>query len=106
MCKPSLGKFLGIGLFIILAIFGFGFVTMLLWNWLVPTLFSGPIITYWQALGLLVLSKLLFSGGHGSHHKNGHSNREHSWKVHLDKRLAENPNSLSPEGPSTMVTEN
>jgi hypothetical protein len=44
---------------------------MLLWNWLVPVLFAGPVITFWQALGLLILSKMLFwtmgRGGHGGH---------------------------------------
>jgi hypothetical protein len=39
-----------------------GFVVMSLWNWLVPALFGGRIITFWQALGVLVLSKLLFGG--------------------------------------------
>jgi hypothetical protein len=43
-----------------------GFVAMSLWNWLVPALFSGPMITYWQALGLIVLSRLLFGGLHRS----------------------------------------
>jgi hypothetical protein len=35
--------------------------TMYLWNWLVPELFSGPVINFWQTLGLLVLSKIFFS---------------------------------------------
>ena len=45
-----------------LFIAGVGAVTMLLWNWLVPSLFGGPVIQFWQALGLLLLSKILFSG--------------------------------------------
>lgn len=43
------------------------FVTQQLWNWLVPALFAGPFINFWQALGLLVLSKILFSGLGGKH---------------------------------------
>ena len=35
---------------------------MLLWNWLMPDLFGLTDITYGQALGVLVLSKLLFGG--------------------------------------------
>jgi len=35
---------------------------MLLWNSLVPELFHGPSLRYWQALGLLVLSRILFGG--------------------------------------------
>lgn len=61
------------GRFIFRAIvFGLGgaalitWVVMLLWNWLMPALFHLGEITYWQSLGLLVLSKILFgSHGHG-----------------------------------------
>ena len=47
-------------------------VVMLLWNWLMPDIFGLTTINFWQALGLLVLSKIFFSGGwkksrHGSH---------------------------------------
>jgi hypothetical protein len=44
-----------------------GAAVMLLWNWLVPALFRGPTLQYWQAVGLLILSRLLFGGlrGHG-----------------------------------------
>ncbi len=39
---------------------------MLLWNWLMPAVFSGArTIDYWQTLGLLVLSRLFFGGHHG-----------------------------------------
>jgi hypothetical protein len=41
------------------------FVVMLLWNALVPGLFSGPVIGFWQAAGLLVLSRILFGGFRG-----------------------------------------
>src|SRR3954468_5411629 len=33
-----------------------------LWNWLVPSLFGWREITFWQALGLLVLCRILFGG--------------------------------------------
>lgn len=38
------------------------FVVMLLWNALIPGLFSGPVVGFWQAVGLLVLCRLLFGG--------------------------------------------
>ena len=42
---------------------------MLLWNWLIPTLFDGKMINYWQALGILVLARLLTGFNKiGSHH--------------------------------------
>lgn len=37
-------------------------LVMALWNALIPSLFGGPFITYLQALGLLVLAKILFTG--------------------------------------------
>lgn len=53
----------------------FTFVVMWLWNWLVPELFNGPVLGYWQTLGLLVLSKILFSGIGGSGSKSSHKRK-------------------------------
>lgn len=39
-----------------------GFVVRWLWNWLLPPLFGLHTITFWQALGLLALSRILFGG--------------------------------------------
>jgi len=53
---------------------------MHLWNWLVPDIFGWSVITYWQAAGLLVLSKILFGGFGGKnkcHCKGGHDS---GWK--------------------------
>jgi hypothetical protein len=65
---------LRIAAFVIVAIAAVGFILMSLWNWLVPEVFGGRTITYWQALGIFVLSKILFSvfgrpgrGGHWRH---------------------------------------
>jgi hypothetical protein len=41
-----------------------GAVTMWLWNWLMPALFKLPPIGFWQAVGILLLSHILFKGGH------------------------------------------
>jgi hypothetical protein len=38
---------------------------MLLWNALMPDIFHLPPITFWQSLGLLLLSKILFSSFRG-----------------------------------------
>lgn len=37
-------------------------VVMLLWNALLPALFQLPVLGFWQAAGLLLLSRLLFGG--------------------------------------------
>ncbi|HEY2861053.1 MAG TPA: hypothetical protein VGJ21_21770 [Terracidiphilus sp.] len=39
-----------------------GLVVMQLWNWLLPDLFGWRELTFWQALGLLALSRILFGG--------------------------------------------
>src|SRR5205085_7769783 len=38
------------------------FIVMQLWNHLLPELVGARTITFWQALGLLILSKILFGG--------------------------------------------
>jgi len=43
----------------------FGFVVKWLWNWLMPGLFGLRLIGYWQAVGILILSKILFGGFRG-----------------------------------------
>ena len=47
--------------FAVVAVTAVGFILMSLWNWLVPAVFGGRTITFWQALGIFVLSKILFS---------------------------------------------
>lgn len=50
----------------------FGWIVMMLWNWLMPELFGLSAISFWQAVGLLVLCKILFGGIGGGHHGHGH----------------------------------
>ena len=52
-------------LLVALAVALFGLVVMGLWNYLTPALFGWKEISYWQAVALLVLSKILFSGFRG-----------------------------------------
>jgi hypothetical protein len=74
----------------IMAIIAFAFLVgygvMLLWNWLIPDIFGGTAITYWQAVGILVLVKILF-GGFGGHKPKG-GNR-HS-RNHLRRKMRQN----------------
>jgi hypothetical protein len=53
-----------VGIVIFIAIGGE--VVMHLWNWLLPPLFRWRQITFWQAVGLLALCRILF-GGRGWH---------------------------------------
>lgn len=59
---------------IVLFAWAFGEIVMHLWNWLLPALFGWRIITFWQALGLLVLCRILF-GGFGGGGRGGHRRR-------------------------------
>jgi hypothetical protein len=36
-----------------------GIAVMTLWNWLIPALFGGPVLRFWQAIGLLALTRIL-----------------------------------------------
>ncbi|MDC7232806.1 MAG: hypothetical protein PQJ58_06215 [Spirochaetales bacterium] len=68
------GILFGIGALIFAALLAllFGWVLMLLWNWLMPEIFGLPLISYWQAWGLILLSHLLFKGGGGHGGPKGH----------------------------------
>ena len=46
--------------------FLFGWVIMLLWNWLMPEIFGLGTITYWQGFGIFFLAKIIFGFG-GEH---------------------------------------
>ena len=82
------GKYVLWGILGIAAIAGFGFVIMWLWNWLVPELFSGPVLTYWQTIGLLVLSKILFSGIGGGKSYHHYSNRDKDyWRRKCEEKM-------------------
>lgn len=56
---------LKIGVIAVTAVAVFGFIVMTLWNWLAPEVIGAHTITFWQALGILVLSKILFGGFRG-----------------------------------------
>lgn len=64
-----------IALCAVAAIFGFGAIVMLLWNAILPDVLHVSAITYWQALGILVLSKILFGGFGGGRKKCGGPSR-------------------------------
>ncbi|CAE6733527.1 hypothetical protein R69927_02312 [Paraburkholderia domus] len=58
-------------LLVLVGIAVLGWMVMTLWNWVVPALFiGGRSIDYLHAMGLLILSRILFGGfrGHGGCH--------------------------------------
>ena len=54
--------------------FLFGAVVMWLWNWLMPVIFHLGVISYWQAVGLAILGRLLFGSLHHGPHNRGRHN--------------------------------
>jgi hypothetical protein len=75
-------RVLGFILLAIVGIFVFGSVVMMLWNALLPVLFHFPVISFWQALGLLLLAKILFGNFRGG----GGPGRR--WKQRMEQNLA------------------
>lgn len=79
--KKVLG-FVALAAIVMLALGG---LVMLLWNAILPDVLNTPAITYWQAVGLLVLTHILFRGvGHWGY-KGGRSRRH--WKQKFEKKL-------------------
>jgi hypothetical protein len=48
---------------------GIGALVMVLWNALLPALFGLPVVTFWQAAGLVVLAKILGGVVFGHRHR-------------------------------------
>jgi|ERR1700691_2489466 hypothetical protein len=70
-----------------LALAVFGFVVMALWNAVLPAVTGLHPITFIQALGLLVLSRILFGGLRGWGRRGGH------WRARMQARWQQ----MSPE---------
>jgi hypothetical protein len=87
MKKHWLLRALKIGVLILLAAGLFSLLVMWLWNHLMPAVFGLHTITYWQALGLLVLSKILLGGHHG----------RPGFAMHWRRRMMDRWEQMSPE---------
>ncbi len=62
-----------------------GFVIMSLWNGILPDLFGWHTITFWQGIGLLILTRILF-GGFKSCHKGHVHERMHRFHMSPEER--------------------
>ena len=79
---------------VIFTAFGGGLV-MLLWNWLAPTLFGLRMVTFWQAIGLLALCRILFGGfGLGG---GGHRSSRRRMEGRIGERMRERWEQMTPE---------
>jgi hypothetical protein len=100
-------KYAGFGLLGIAAVFGFALVVMWLWNALVPELFNGPVLSYWQTFGLLILSKIIFSGiGRGPGDRSSHARKyrheedfpRSRWRMKFDAKMNGKVEKEEPDG--------
>jgi len=74
---------IGIALFIAIG----GWLVMSLWNWLLPPLFGWRLLTFWQAVAMLALCRILFGGVSGRGWRRSYSGR----------RMGERWGSMTPE---------
>lgn len=75
----------GVFFLVMAAVFVFvlGSVVMFLWNALLPDILGAKEITFWQAVGLFVLSRILFGGfsmGGGRHKRKWKNKKKAFWK--------------------------
>jgi hypothetical protein len=64
-------------------------VVMSLWNALIPSLFRGPTLQYWQAVGLLILSRILCGGFRGRPGWHGPGRWRSHWASHWESMTPE-----------------
>jgi MFS family permease len=85
----------GIALFIAIG----GWIVQHLWNWLLPPLFGWRMITFWQALALLVLCRILFGGFSGHGHRGWGMRRRVRERIaeRMGERWAERWEKMTPE---------
>src|SRR5258708_13458803 len=76
----------------LLFVFIGGEIVLHLWNWLLPSLFGWREITFWQAVGLLALCRILF-GGFGWHRPPRYSFRN---------RMDDPCGRITPQEPDTL----
>jgi hypothetical protein len=78
--KRRIAKLLALLPVFLIVFAGLVWAVSALWNWLMPTIFAVRTITYWQALGLMALSWILFGGLRGSGSGRG------SWRHDMRRR--------------------
>ena len=67
-----------------------GYVVVWLWNWLMPALFGITTITFWQAVALIVLARILIGGFHHSHKRTDENKFPHRWKTFAKRHSSYN----------------
>jgi hypothetical protein len=74
-----------------LALFAYlgGKVVEWLWNWLMPALFGLHTVTFWQAIGLLALCRVLFGGNGLMRSGRGNAKAPGAIRKHMFDRISD-----------------
>jgi hypothetical protein len=95
MKKLSKGQRIALMLVLVpLGIFVFGWITMQLWNNVLAQVINVSTITFWQAWGLIILSKLLFGGfGRGGYKRSPYIKKrmQERWSKMKDAQVNPTP---------------
>ena len=83
-------RIFGIAIFLLIVIAGFGQAVLQLWNLLMPDIFGLHPISFWQAVGLMALSWILFGGL-------GMFRGRPLYRAHWQYRMAERLEQMPPE---------
>ncbi|MCI1639725.1 MAG: hypothetical protein LKI42_00415 [Bacteroidales bacterium] len=94
--KYDVRHYTGHILFFIIATLVLGLVIMLLWNAIIPGMFGIPEITFWKAIGLFILARILFGGiwKSGMFSSDGNKRRHDSYR---DSPLYREWSAMTPE---------
>jgi hypothetical protein len=83
----SVLKYVGFGILGAGLMVGVIFGVQALWNWLIPELFHGPELNFWQTVGIFFLSKILLTGiAPGPQH-----NQRKDWKRKCRQKYSQAP---------------
>lgn len=84
-------KFIFFAAMAIVFVFAVGNIVMYLWNWILPDAIGANEITFWKAIGLFVLTRILFggfkSGRSGHRHRKGREWKEKWMNLSAEDRL-------------------
>jgi hypothetical protein len=77
--------------------FALAWITMLLWNWLMPSIFDLRMINYWEAAGLMILGRMLIGSFKGGHSHCGHGGWGHKHHGYWKRRWEDKMANMTPE---------
>lgn len=75
----GIAKFIFFAAMTVLFVFAVGNIVMYLWNWILPEAIGAKEITFWKAIGLFVLTRILF-GGFKSGRSGHRRRRRRGWR--------------------------